>query len=162
MRRIVVTATAAVLAVALGAAGAVGALKFSDIPDGHWAAEAVEWATGQGIISGKGDGTFDPDGPLTRAQMIAILHRYHETYGTRQTPIPHTHPAAAHTHDDIPRHSHSTYHHCTTGARFTYANLNTSNPFPWDGASDHFHSIRIADGAGRSLSEALYVQCEHT
>jgi len=41
----------------------------------HWAARAIEALQGSGVISGYGDGSFHPDQPITRAEMVAILSR---------------------------------------------------------------------------------------
>lgn len=41
-----------------------------------WAAEALSWATGEGIINGFTDGSLQPQGNATRAQLAVILCRY--------------------------------------------------------------------------------------
>ncbi|MBQ3134234.1 MAG: S-layer homology domain-containing protein [Oscillospiraceae bacterium] len=43
-----------------------------------WAREALEWACGQGLISGKGGGVLDPGGRATRAEVAAILMHFME------------------------------------------------------------------------------------
>lgn len=43
-----------------------------------YAYEAVEWANGNGLINGNGDGTINPTGKTTRAELAAILMRYSE------------------------------------------------------------------------------------
>lgn len=51
-------------------------LSFEDVESGSWYEEAVRWAASEGIVSGV-DGThFDPDSPITREQLAAILYRY--------------------------------------------------------------------------------------
>lgn len=40
-----------------------------------WAAEAMEWAVGAGLIEGKGNGVLDPGGNATRAEVATILQR---------------------------------------------------------------------------------------
>ncbi len=50
--------------------------SFADVADGAWYADAVRWATAQGIVAGVGHGRFDPAGKITREQMAAILYRY--------------------------------------------------------------------------------------
>ncbi len=40
-----------------------------------WAAEAMAWAVGRGIINGE-DGRLNPEGPVTRAQAAAMLVRF--------------------------------------------------------------------------------------
>ncbi|MDD4239130.1 MAG: S-layer homology domain-containing protein, partial [Desulfotomaculaceae bacterium] len=46
-----------------------------------WAADAIEWAVGAGLITGKGAGILDLQGNATRAQVAAILQRFVEIYG---------------------------------------------------------------------------------
>jgi len=41
-----------------------------------WAKDAVDKLTKQGIINGRPNNLFDPDGEATRAEFAAILHRY--------------------------------------------------------------------------------------
>lgn len=48
---------------------------FTDIPAGQWYAEAVAWASDNGIVSGRGDGTFGPDDSITREQLVLMLYR---------------------------------------------------------------------------------------
>ncbi|WP_442872100.1 S-layer homology domain-containing protein [Agathobaculum sp. NTUH-O15-33] len=48
---------------------------FTDRPDG-WAEDAVKWAVGAGVLSGKGSGVLDPKGRATRAEVAAMLHRF--------------------------------------------------------------------------------------
>lgn len=47
---------------------------FKDII-GHWAEEAIQKAVEQGMIQGYEDGSFRPDGEVTRAEFIALLVR---------------------------------------------------------------------------------------
>lgn len=44
-----------------------------------WAVDALRWAVGQRLVSGKGGGVLDPGGKATRAEVAAILMRYCET-----------------------------------------------------------------------------------
>lgn len=49
----------------------------------EFAAEAVLWATDAGIFEGFPDGTFQPQGALTRAQLakiLTVLNRYAASY----------------------------------------------------------------------------------
>lgn len=43
-----------------------------------WAQEALEWACGQGLISGKGGSVLDPSGRATRAEVATILMNFME------------------------------------------------------------------------------------
>ena len=41
-----------------------------------WAKEAISWAVGVGLLSGKGNGILDPTGTATRAEVAQILMNY--------------------------------------------------------------------------------------
>ena len=43
-----------------------------------WAETAVKWAVGKGIITGRTNGSLDPSGSATRAEVAAMLQRYIE------------------------------------------------------------------------------------
>ena len=43
-----------------------------------YAREALSWASGAGLITGKGGGVLDPKGPAVRAQVAAIFQRFCE------------------------------------------------------------------------------------
>lgn len=43
---------------------------------GSWYIDAVAWAAANNIVSGVGNGKFDPEGKITREQMATILFRY--------------------------------------------------------------------------------------
>lgn len=45
---------------------------FADVPTTHWAAESIKALAEEGILSGRGDGKFDIDGTITRAELIKI------------------------------------------------------------------------------------------
>ena len=55
--------------------------SLQDVPDSAWYAQAVNWAVGEGLISGYGDGMFGPDDGITREQLAAILYRYAQYRG---------------------------------------------------------------------------------
>ena len=50
-------------------------VRFTDVPDGAYYADAVRWAVENGITTGTGENTFSPDAPCTRAQMVTFLWR---------------------------------------------------------------------------------------
>ena len=55
--------------------------KFSDI-GGHWAQKYIEYCANLGIINGRGDGTFEPNGIVTgteAAKMILVAMGYDST-----------------------------------------------------------------------------------
>ena len=49
---------------------------FTDVAADDWYATAVNWAASEGIVGGFGDGSFQPNAPITREQMASILYRY--------------------------------------------------------------------------------------
>jgi hypothetical protein len=52
----------------------VMAASFPDI-EGHWAEDSIEEAVSKGFFNGYEDGTFQPNGKITRAEMAAIYSR---------------------------------------------------------------------------------------
>lgn len=50
-------------------------LPFTDVYEGAYYADAVEWAVANGITSGTSATTFSPDASCTRAQMVTFLWR---------------------------------------------------------------------------------------
>lgn len=60
---------------------AAASSAFTDVPAGQYYAQAVGWASSVGVVNGYGDGTFQPDAPITREQMAAILCRYAQYKG---------------------------------------------------------------------------------
>lgn len=53
-----------------------GKSKFTDVSDGQWFADPVIWASENQIVKGYGDGSFQPNRPISRQEMAAILFRY--------------------------------------------------------------------------------------
>ena len=49
---------------------------FEDVLPGSWYAQAVSWAYDKGIVTGVTATSFQPDAPVTREQLCAILCRY--------------------------------------------------------------------------------------
>lgn len=56
---------------------------YADVPAGSWYAGSVKWAADNNIVSGVGDGRFNPDGEITREQMCAIMNRFIEYYSDK-------------------------------------------------------------------------------
>ena len=48
---------------------------FTDLT-ADWYLDAVNWAAGEGVVNGVGDGLFMPDDMMTREQLVTILYRY--------------------------------------------------------------------------------------
>lgn len=51
--------------------------SFTDVPDSHWAFDEIEALVGKGIITGRGDGTFDPAANMVRGDFVTVLGRLH-------------------------------------------------------------------------------------
>ena len=54
---------------------------FTDVAEGDWYAQAVNWAASVGVVNGFDDGTFQPNAAITREQMAAILRNYAQYKG---------------------------------------------------------------------------------
>lgn len=80
MRKKLLTLAVVVAAFVVGTLAAAqqvpkGSDTFSDVPEGHYADEAIGWAAAHGIVKGVSDTEFNPDGLVTRAQTVVILRR---------------------------------------------------------------------------------------
>lgn len=51
---------------------------YTDVPDDIWYAKEIAKATELGIVNGVGNGEFDPERPVTRAECAAIAVRTYE------------------------------------------------------------------------------------
>ncbi|OXM87280.1 lamin tail domain-containing protein [Paenibacillus rigui] len=65
----------ALLARGLGLRAQGGKAFFTDVPSDAWYADPVAASVEAGIIRGEGEGTFEPEGKVTREQMAAMLVR---------------------------------------------------------------------------------------
>ncbi len=63
-----------------GASGDLGRFTDGAAVSGY-AREAVSWAVGAGMLSGKPDGRLDPSGTATRAQTVTILVQFMDAAG---------------------------------------------------------------------------------
>ena len=57
------------------AALAEGTGQFRDVKKTDWYYEAVEYVTDNGLFSGVGEGTFAPEGTMTRGMFVTVLGR---------------------------------------------------------------------------------------
>ncbi|NLG78520.1 MAG: hypothetical protein GX492_01640 [Firmicutes bacterium] len=73
MKRYMPIALAAVLVLALAVPTAAG--PFADVPENHWAYEAVKQLAAYGLVEGFPDGTFKGAEPMTRYQMAMVIAR---------------------------------------------------------------------------------------
>ena len=54
---------------------------FTDVEQGRWYTDAINWAAENGIVNGTGDTTFSPNKNITREQIVTILYRFAEKNG---------------------------------------------------------------------------------
>jgi uncharacterized protein YkwD len=66
---LLLSAVASETAFAAGNAG----LKFSDVPESHWAFRFIQEAGTKGFVKGDGDGRFRPNDRVTQAEFLAML-----------------------------------------------------------------------------------------
>lgn len=59
----------------------VGSGAFDDVASGAWYTDAVEWARAANVAAGIGNNRFDPNGSVTREQLVTMLYRYAELIG---------------------------------------------------------------------------------
>ena len=65
-----------------GAAGeADPSALYPDVPAGAWYAEAVVWAADLGLLADIAADSFEPDAPITRQNMMVLIHRYFHSIG---------------------------------------------------------------------------------
>ena len=66
---------AAITVRALGLGSSDEAAAFVDVPVGSWFYDFARTAHSYGIIQGRGEGVFDPDGPITRQEAALMVSR---------------------------------------------------------------------------------------
>ena len=75
------TAVAVVSTAIVGTVAAQTGRLFDDVPRGHYAYDAIEWAVENEITRGCGAGfNFCPEDTLNRAQVVTFLKRYHDRF----------------------------------------------------------------------------------
>ena len=81
------TVVALISAAIVGTVAAQTLQLFEDVPRGHYAHDAIQWAVENGITQGCGDGrNFCPEQPLDRAHIVTFLKRYHDKFGSSASP----------------------------------------------------------------------------
>ena len=50
-------------------------LPFTDVPEGYWAYDAIQYVYGEGLMAGTSGSAFSPEGTTTRGQIVTILWR---------------------------------------------------------------------------------------
>mgnify|MGYP004503082823 CR=1 FL=1 len=59
-----------------GKSAASTAAAFTDVSQNAWYRDAVNWAAEKGYVNGTGENSFNPDGKITRQEVVTILFRY--------------------------------------------------------------------------------------
>lgn len=59
----------------------VGEGTFTDVKNGAWYVNAVDWAAKVGVTSGTGSGGFSPNQSITREQLVTMLYNYAKAIG---------------------------------------------------------------------------------
>ena len=60
-------------------------IAFSDVANGEWYYDAVMWAASAGVVKGYTDGTFRPNTPISRQEMVTMIYRYAQYKGLDTT-----------------------------------------------------------------------------
>ena len=68
-----------------GQPDAAGNTPFTDVATSSYYNDAVQWAVANGITSGTSPNTFEPDAPVTRAQVMTFLYRNADSPSTRDS-----------------------------------------------------------------------------
>lgn len=63
-------------------------MDYDDVDQNAWYAEAVRWASSEGVVGGYGDGTFQPNKAITREEMASILFCIYSSISSCSTPCP--------------------------------------------------------------------------
>ena len=76
MKRKLSLALAVILTVSLFTLPAQAASQtFTDVPETHWAHDAIEYVVDEGLFAGTSETTFNPEGTMTRAMLWVVLAR---------------------------------------------------------------------------------------
>ena len=84
-KRFLAGSVSAALAVTMFSTTAFAAsVKFTDVPDSHWAASSITEMADKGIMSGIGNNLFAPSNTLTGAEFVTMIvrHFYEDKLGT--------------------------------------------------------------------------------
>ena len=73
MKKTLVSALTTALVVGAASTTFAASNPFSDVPQGHWAYDAVSQLAADGVIDGYGDGTYQGDKTITRYEMAQMV-----------------------------------------------------------------------------------------
>lgn len=87
-----ITSVLLALIMMISAIGVVSADKsFSDLNSGHWAYENVQRLVSDGTINGYADGTFKPNGMVTRAEFVKMIGKTTKAFSYEFTDVTQKH-----------------------------------------------------------------------
>ncbi|MDL2281128.1 S-layer homology domain-containing protein [Selenomonadales bacterium OttesenSCG-928-I06] len=81
MKKKVALALAAALSVSVAGTALANQNPFSDVPQGHWAYDAVAQLEKDGLITGYGDGTYRGDRAMSRYEMATVVAQLDDASG---------------------------------------------------------------------------------
>ena len=84
-------AVAIALAICFAAPNAFAASEFTDLKQDHWAYNVVNTLVDKGTVKGYEDGSFKPDGNVTRAEFAKMMGKGAQTYEEPYTDVPADH-----------------------------------------------------------------------
>lgn len=111
-------------------------VRFEDVPDSAWYADAVHALASLGMIGGTGNGRFEPDRAITRAEFSAIATRF-----AKQT------TAARTSFADVPE-THWAYQYINVAAAYGWVSGYGGNLF---GPNDQITRAQAATMVNRML-----------
>jgi S1-C subfamily serine protease len=80
LKKLVVSIILILSALAAPLTGALAAPLFYDVPETVWYYDSVAFAVERGLIDGRGNGSFDPNGTLTLSEAAALAGRLNPDY----------------------------------------------------------------------------------
>ena len=75
LKQIISSIAAAALLLATAPAAFAANTGFTDVPNNAWYAEAVQYVTDNGLMSGTGNNQFSPNAATTRGMLMTVLAR---------------------------------------------------------------------------------------
>ncbi len=57
--------------------------SFTDVNDSHWGRKYIMTLASKEILKGKGEGKFDPSGPIKMGEVLAVIGRTFDMYGPK-------------------------------------------------------------------------------
>lgn len=74
-KRLAALVLAGAMVLGLGTSSLAAGTGFSDVPESHWAYQAIMEMANKGVIKGVGEGRFDPEGTVTAEMFIVLVGR---------------------------------------------------------------------------------------